>query len=359
MAKAQKISIELDDLKDEPKANGTARVFPGLSQAGVTQYSIDAAGGKSKKPYFLALSEGIAIPRALAGLMGGSAAWVITEVVVNQDASSQTYLGAILGTMGWFAIVGALIGGAIRASEDIYVGRHEAAIKGFFIGAAVGLGTGLVSGLFAQIAYSVLGGGHESSGALLQIMARTFAFGFAGVLLGLGISLPSGLKQKIKAAAIGGLVGGLIGGFCFDTLGAVIALIIGGGGGVSRMLGLIVTGAAIGYGMGATENIYRDAWLQVTAGPFKGKQFILFKKDSWIGRDPSCDIVLVKDTYVADRHCLVCETPNGYRMKTNSASGAQVLINGAAFSEKILQPGDVIQIGYTQFVFRASEKKQA
>ena len=357
MGKPKKINIEWDDLKEEPQPASQNRTFPGLSQEGRSSFALDATGGKSKKSFVYTLSEGIAIPRALAGLVGGSAAWVVTETLMSQDSASHSNVEAIFGTMVWFAAVGALIAACIRASEDIYVGRNQAAVKNFFLGSLAGALTGLASGFLAQVLYSILGGGHEGSSIFQQVLARTLGFVVAGAFLGLGISLPSGISKKIKAAALGGLIGGFAGGLCFDTVGLVIAQAVGGGGGVSRMLGLVLTGAAIGYGMGITENALRDAWLQVVAGPFQGKQFILFKKDSSIGRDPYCDIVLIKDTYVADRHCLISETPNGYRIQANASVRAQILVNGIAVTEKYLQQGDAIQVGYTQFVFRASAGK--
>ncbi|NBX76795.1 MAG: FHA domain-containing protein [Proteobacteria bacterium] len=356
MANKQKINIDWEDLKEAP-VQDNPRVFPGLSKEGQQNFSLDVSGGKSKKNPIYALSEGIALPRAIAGFIGAAVSWIFTESLMNQDSGATSYLAVIMSSMSWFAVIGAFVAGALRSSEDIYVGRTEAAIRSFFFGALIGTITGAISGLIAQLLYSLLGGGMRG-GDLQQILARTLGFGIAGTLLGLGISIPSGIRKKIKAATLGGLVGGLAGGFCFDTLGKLLAAAMGGTGGISRMLGLVLTGFSIGYGMGITENVLRDAWVQVVAGPFKGKQFILFKKDSWIGRNPYCDIVLVKDTYVADQHCVIRETPNGYRLEVNRSIGAQVLINGISVTEKFLQPGDNVQVGHTQFVFQASTGKK-
>ena len=351
----KKIIIDLEDLKEEPRSQAP-RVFPGLSADGLQSMNHDLSGGKGKKNVVSLVTEGSTLLRGVGGLIGGAFAWIVSEVLFNQDSPSSSTIEAVMMTMFWFGLVGSFISGAIRASEDIYVGRNESAVPTFFYGAFAGLLSGLASGFIAQILYSILGGG-DAGNIIVQILARTSAFAVAGTLLGFGISISSGLNTKIKAATIGGAIGGITGGLLFDTLGSFIAIIIGGGGEVSRLIGLLATGFSIGVGMAATENAYKNVWLQVIGGPFKGKQFILFKQSNIIGRHPKSDIVLAKDPLVADQHCFLIATPNGYRLQANVSSGAPTYVNQRIVTDHNLRPEDVIQVGNSFFQFKATGKK--
>jgi len=165
--------------------------------------------------------------------------------------------------------------------EGIVTGVWEKAVRGGGLGLAIGGAGGAVGGVIGQIAYGAFSGGRDVisfSAIILQIAVRAFAWGLVGLFIGLGQGVMMRAYQKI----INGLIGGVVGGFL--------------GGGMS-VLGLC-TGAAIGM----VEEIRKEAWLTIVAGPLKGKQFIIYRSPTIIGSSPKADICLVKDPQVAPEH---------------------------------------------------------
>lgn len=92
--------------------------------------------------------------------------------------------------------------------------------------------------------------------------------------------------------------------------------------------------------------------LIVIKGPDEGKQFELTDKVLGVGRDKSNPICL-HDTEVSRRHAEFRPAEgNGYRLlDIGSANGT--FVNNLLLREKLLQPGDHIQVGQTILVFSA------
>src|SRR5262249_25106362 len=111
-----------------------------------------------------------------------------------------------------------------------------------------------------------------------------------------------------------------------------------------------LVGAATGAGMGFVESILKDRWMYVTSGPLAGKQFILYKDVTTLGNSQSADIYLFKDPAILPRHAVV--EMSGSRMHLR-ASGP-VLINGSTVTSRVLEDGNLIQIG--RYAFRYKEK---
>ncbi|MHB8986014.1 MAG: FhaA domain-containing protein [Eubacteriales bacterium] len=91
--------------------------------------------------------------------------------------------------------------------------------------------------------------------------------------------------------------------------------------------------------------------LEVSAGPERGKIFVLKKLPAVIGRSPGCDIVL-NDSAISRRHARMDRQGGTYYVDDlDSTNGTSV--NGAKIAGSVrLSPGDEITVGTTVFLFK-------
>lgn len=116
-------------------------------------------------------------------------------------------------------------------------------------------------------------------------------------------------------------------------------------------------------------------WLEVAAGPDKGRRFEVPEGECVIGRASSCEIVLA-DPLLSRRHCALARGttagasaapdplwPNTVRPSSlqvrdlESANGT--FVNGAEIKSAELHDGDTIEIGETRLVVRREAARQA
>lgn len=89
--------------------------------------------------------------------------------------------------------------------------------------------------------------------------------------------------------------------------------------------------------------------LHAVAGSLTGRQFPIPATGLRIGRNPDNDVVLT-EAMVSRQHALIQPTSGGYVIyDRNSVNG--VFVDGFRAFEKLLQPGNRIQIGLAEFVF--------
>jgi hypothetical protein len=157
--------------------------------------------------------------------------------------------------------------------------------------------------------------------------------------------------KKIINGLVGGAIGGFIGGMLFDPIGVVMALSASNPGLVSRLLALIVIGAASGAAIGLIEELRKEAWLVITGGPLTGKQFILYNATTTIGSSPKCDIALLKDQMIAPQHCVI-EITGAQHMLRDLGTQTGTAVNGRPIQRHPLRKGDVIQIGQTTLEYQ-------
>jgi hypothetical protein len=237
---------------------------------------------------------------------------------------------------------------AIGAVEGLTAANVRRTVQGAALGLGIGLVGGAFGGVFGQLLYGTFGGGNPDLPIVLQIFVRSAGWGLIGICIGACLGLaPALLMRSTKKAVngfIGGLLGGGIGGFLFDPIGLVV-----GSGELSRMVAMSVLGAAAGAAIGVVEEIRKEAWLVITAGPLTGKQFILYNPVTTIGRSPKADIMLVKEAGACDIHCRILRHDS--RMTLEDLSGGNTFLGERPIAHAALRNGDVITIGSTQFTF--------
>ena len=105
-----------------------------------------------------------------------------------------------------------------------------------------------------------------------------------------------------------------------------------------------------------TELLRREpkqvAWLVLRTGPRPGKEWQL-GADNYIGRDPTCDIV-VADSTVSSKHARIKKEGRVYVIyDLGSTNGTYV--NNARVQREILHHNDIVRLGATEFTFIFSE----
>ena len=290
----------------------------------------------------------------------GPRAGTITRPLREQSRAHET------ASFLFFSTVAGLIGLALGAADGIVCRVWSRALLGAVVGALIGFVGGLLSSVLANVIYAPINSmamgqlASDSSagravGFMLQMIGRMFAWTLAGSAMGLGQGIALRSKRILLHGVLGGVIGGMLGGLLFDPLDFVI---LGGdkiGADSSRLIGIVVIGAAVGAMIGVVELLTRDAWLRMVEGPLAGKEFLIFRDTMNIGASPRSEIYLFNDDQVAPTHATLRvigdETEISARDKVHP-----LLINGQNVRTARLRAGDRIQIGMTSFVFEQRQK---
>ena len=172
------------------------------------------------------------------------------------------------------------------------------------------------------------------------------AGGWALMGAGIGLGIGTLRRDAVQAmrGALGGLLGGLLGGFLFNGIAQTFE---GDDGASARLVGLVLTGAAIALGRLFVQEALKSAWLLgISTGPYEGKEAPLTKNRVSVGRDASNDIALFRDESVPPHlGALVFEAGNW------KWSGQDAKIDGIFAQNAILKPDSVIEFGAAKFRF--------
>jgi pSer/pThr/pTyr-binding forkhead associated (FHA) protein len=92
--------------------------------------------------------------------------------------------------------------------------------------------------------------------------------------------------------------------------------------------------------------------LEVTDGPLKGKLIVVKSGETIrVGRTPKAEIALAADTFLSGVHfALECDSNGGRLRDLKSRNGTK--LNGEYIQEAVLQNGDMVYAGQTEFVVR-------
>ena len=89
----------------------------------------------------------------------------------------------------------------------------------------------------------------------------------------------------------------------------------------------------------------REAWLRVESGFRPGRQLLLTRSETTIGRGESCDVGLFGDAGVEKLHAKITRQGGGWLL-TDAGTPAGTLLNGRRIAgPSPLRSGDQIQVG--------------
>lgn len=277
----------------------------------------------------------------LSTLLAGWAAffgWLVSEFLVL-----RTLTGAWLQAVAAAAVVGAAIGAAVGAVAGLGEGNGQAATRAAF-GFLGGMLGGLLGGLGGQLLYS---------------MGLTRAAGWA--LMGLGIGATDGLLQssarKTRNGLIGGALGGLVGGLLFGPIGNALSTATGM---ASRATGFVIMGLAIGAMIGIVQIILREAWVTVVDGFRTGRQLILSRPVTVMGRAEHISLPFLGNfgKPLEMEHARIVRQADGrFLLEDNNTKTGTRVNNQPVNGSIVLSDGDIIRIGSNYIRFNEQVRR--
>lgn len=295
----------------------------------------------------------------LAGVVGGLVTWVSWETVLGSDVIDDSTVSNILTTMSVAVFVGMalVLGDTLQAAATSKIGQRV----------GIGLGIALVAGLLLGAAASALyiAGIERIFDDLIESglrvtddefweslygrnqLNRGIAWSLVGLAAGLTVGGATLESKRLVITGVGGLLGGFLGGFLFDLMPGEAS---------AQILGLLITGLAIGGSIAVTEEAAKTAWIEITHGGMAGKQFILYKKSVSLGASPSADITLIKDPTLPGVAATL-ERHGSQMIITTVDPQSPLFVNGQEFARGPISDGDTVSVGKTGIRYRERGKK--
>ncbi|HYV39869.1 MAG TPA: FHA domain-containing protein [Gemmataceae bacterium] len=298
------------------------------------------------------------------------------------------YYCALCG--GWAAFLGWFAGEFLKPSAPL--GR--AGIKGMWLGMMIALGLGLVDtlwsvaitrlplitmrvgvGVLVGCLAGLLGGivGQALYGLTGWEVFYVFGWTLTGLLVGSSVGVFellasvvlqkdfSGSLKKLIKALIGGALGGLIGGVlslvlkvAFDSLfqGKDVNELWG-----PTAWGFVALGMCIGLLIGLAQVILKEAWVKIEKGRRAGREMILTRERTTIGRAESCDIGLFGDNQIEKLHASILLAGNRYFVEDQQTPTGTYVNEQRAVGRVPLKSGDRIRVGGSVLCFRERAKR--
>lgn len=263
------------------------------------------------------------------------------ESLAHGEISLEQGIQSVMSGLSLGAVIGAVIGTMLILGNEIQSPKPLRLARNLMLGVIVGALIGTIGVFLADLVFSPL----AHTGVLpIIVFGRVMGWAIMGSAAGLCPGIVAGSKVRIRQGAIGGLVGGGIGGILFDALALMTA-----GGSLSRFVGFTITGFAIGVAVGLIEEFGKTFWITSISGGKEGRNYILTKPTSLLGRDELVDVPLFGDTTVLKRHAAILLTETGAAVVAQP--GAAVVVNGTDVPQSSLQDGDVLEFGRLRFRF--------
>ena len=297
------------------------------------------------------------------------------------------YYCALCG--GWAAFFGWVLGRMVSPSGP----AGKDGIRGMMLGVLVALGLTLVDCLWnmslrqmgqimLRVGVAILVGGIGGLlGGLIghflyDVSGIFFVFGWAltGMLVGASIGSfefltsvvsgqnMSGARKKVIKCLVGGTIGGVLGGILALLLGGIWEKIKPSAAGLDWLwsptaMGFVALGMCIGLLVGLAQVILKEAWVKVEAGFRPGREMILAKEKTSIGRAEGVDIALFGDAGVEKLHANIVQEAGRYYLEDGMTPGG-TFVNDQKVSGRVpLNSGDLIRVGRSILRFYEKQKR--
>jgi hypothetical protein len=285
----------------------------------------------------------------LAGLVGALAGWGIAEPGFVDDLRAHSW-----GNVLMIPLIITLMCVGFGVSESAVERSVRKALLRGVLALPLGILLGFIFDMMANVIYNLgLRICFEAGAQTFKNPAIWIARGIAWMVFGAAGGVVYGIvgqsSKKGMYGVLGGALGAGLGGVLFDPISMATHNVFG----ISRAVGFALVGMATGIGMGLVESALKDRWLYVVSGPLAGKQFILYKSETTIGSRQESDIYLFKDPNILPRHAVI--RLQGARVSLQATG--PVLWAGQQVSTRVLQDGDLLQLG--RYAFRYKEKHRS
>jgi hypothetical protein len=310
--------------------------------------------------------------------------------------------GAWAGFVGWF--IGAIL--APSSGETYFASVLRDCIKGVALALTVAFGLSFLDATFnvslrrfgivllrviAAVFIGVLGGlfGSFIGGSLYYVVQKpdmpsaaktilgavAFIFGWmiVGFLIGFSIcffEMIAGLVtrnnfggafKKFIKCVVGGTFGGILGGIVAFTILWLAGLAFPGKDPntlwTPTAFGFIAIGACIGLLVGLAQILLKEAWIRVEAGFRPGREMILQKERTSIGRAEGSDIALFGDSGVEKAHANIVLDAGRYYLEDLQTPGGSYVNDQRVVGRTPLKAGDLIRVGKSVLKFNERTKR--
>ncbi len=285
---------------------------------------------------------------------GGSAAFVAFGIVwLLGLAPILDKVRPIVGVPLIGGILGLLVAGSVGAMDALLNSAGNQRLVRVLICMGIGMVGGLFGALFGQLlvglSHWLLVLGWMLTGAMIGASIGAFDLYRASQA---GEATSMALKKVINGV-IGGVGGGLLGGLLF----AVISHGMGSLARSSLAIGLVVLGALIGLMIGLAQVFLKEAWIKIEAGFRTGREVMLGKEVTTIGRSESCDIGLFRDNTIEKTHALISLKDNRYVLSDVDTPAGTYLNDRKISRPEELKNGDLIRVGSSYLRFGERQKR--
>jgi hypothetical protein len=308
------------------------------------------------------------------------------------------YYCALIG--GWSGLIGWALGRIpfvpAAASEEVKNLANDlklGGIRGLFLGMAIALGVSLVDTLWNQswrntglifmrvLVAFLVGAVGGMLGGMLGALAyfyvennsiRIVGWTLTGLLVGMSVGVFEVLTSLVQARNQRGswlklfkcLGGGAVGGF----LGGILAVIMDSLGPwllgkhpnllwSPKAVGFVTIGMSVGLFVGLAQVFLKEAWLKVEAGFRPGREMILTKERTTLGRAEACDLGLFGDNTVEKLHASIVRVAAGFMLEDHGSPAGTFVNEQRVNGQMVLRTGDVIRMGRNVLRFRERQKR--
>jgi hypothetical protein len=159
--------------------------------------------------------------------------------------------------------------------------------------------------------------------------------------------------KKTLSGMLGGLLGGFLGGLPFGYLMQSTAIPRS-----NLAIGLVVLGLCIGLFIGLVQVALKEAWLKVAKGFRAGRELMLSKEETTIGRAEGCDLGLFGDNQIERLHARILLQNNRYLLSDAETPGGTYLNDERISKPTPLKSGDMIRVGNSVIEFGERQKRK-
>jgi hypothetical protein len=291
---------------------------------------------------------------ALCGGWAAFLAWGLVQLLQigpggdHQPESPEASSALVAG------LLGLLVAAAIGAIDALANAKGAQRFIRILVCLVVGVAGGLNGGFFGELLFQ------KAS------LPRVIGWMLVGIVIGVSIgvfdllrALSSGGEmrlaiKKMLNGVYGGLLGGVVGGLLFDLVLRSTDKLPHG----NLAIGLVILGLCIGLLIGLAQVILKEAWLKVEAGFRAGRELMLSKDETTIGRAEGCDVGLFGDKDVERLHARILLKNNRYLLDDAETPGGTYLNDQRVSRPTPLRSGDRIRVGHCVLRFGERQKRQ-